>query len=101
MQLHEELSDQGLKVITLNMEGKEIVPQAESVAKKLKLQLTNLCVDEGMSDEVLDFLDRPDGLLPAVNVYDYRGRLLHKLEGEFTHEDLKQAVDSALAGEVL
>ena len=97
MQLHEKHKDQGLVVATLNMEGESILEQASSVVRRLKLPTTNWCLKEGMSDESLAWLDRPDGLLPAINLYDRSGKLRYKFEAEIDHEELEQRLQELLA----
>lgn len=97
MQLHEKHKDQGLVVATLNMEGETMLDQANSVARKLKLTTTNWCLEGGMGDESLAWLDRPDGLLPAVNLYDRSGALRYKFEGMIEHAEVEQRVHELLA----
>ena len=94
MQLYQQLKDQGLVVITLNMEGEEVFDKAAKILKDKNIAAVNLCLSGGSSDEGLAVLES-DGLLPAVNLYDRNGTLRHQTTG-LDEEELDRVVRELL-----
>ena len=90
MQLHQQYREQGLHVITLNMDSDVEFENAAEAIRQLELKSENLCLAEGMSEEGAAVVALQEGFLPAVNLYGRDGKLRYQFEGEFE----ERAVDS-------
>ncbi len=96
MQLHQKYFDRGFEVVTLNMEGADEFPAVEEVIRKLNLEMPHLALAEGLSDEGVAAVQLPNGLLPAINIYDRGGELSVQWEGDVTDDELRQRIESLL-----
>ena len=94
MQLHNKYQDQGLEVITVNVEGEEGQQLALQSLQKHSVDLTNWCLVEGLSDEVTGLLKLD--AVPALVFYDKQGQHYETLVGEVSHEELEQRVERLL-----
>ena len=96
VQLHEKYRDQGLEVITVNLEGEEGMPAALDRLNKLSITTTNWCVAEAMTKEVKETL-QVEALPAVVNVYDRSGRLWESFVGGADHDTLERMIEQLLA----
>ncbi len=96
MQLHREHQENGLALVTLNMEGEEKLEEAEVILREQEIVANNLILREGMTQDALDQLEH-DGVLPAVHLYDRQGQLRHQLTGVIDETELDRFVLALLA----
>ena len=96
MQLHQQYQDQGLEIITLNMEGAEALELAEDVLQQHNITLTNFSLVGGDSEENLKLVESEDGSLPAINLHDRNGKLRVQMVGIIDDEELANHTDKLL-----
>lgn len=97
MQLHQKYRDQGMDVITLNMEGEEALEMSQKLMKQLDIKATNLCLVESMSDEGIAATKLEEGVLPALNLYDRSGELRYQAEGVVDDDEVERALMELLS----
>jgi hypothetical protein len=97
VQLHQKHNDEGLEIITLNMEGEAFLDKARAVIQRLDVGVTNFCLAEAMTDEGLAAVQHESGILPAINLYDRKGRLRHHFEGEINDDEVEQMLSELLS----
>ena len=78
--MYQQLKEQGLEVVTLNMEGDQVLDKATAILAAKHIAVTNFCLLEGSSEAGLAAV-QGDGSLPAVNLYDRAGNLRHQTTG--------------------
>ncbi len=95
MQLHNKYQNDGLTVITLNMDGEEKEAEVDELLRTQNINLTNLVLREAMAQPALEAVDSA-GVLPAVNLYDRQGQLRHQLSGVIDRAELDGLVQALL-----
>lgn len=99
VQLHQKYSDKGFEVITLFVEGEETLDAGQALLEQLKLSATtNIAIAEGLAEEALPALQMTDdSLLPTIHLYDRKGRLRYRLEGEIDEEGVERHIEELLS----
>ena len=94
VQLHEKYNQQGLDVITVNVEGEKGMQRALKALRKHSITTTNWCLIEAFNEEVEDALNID--MIPALHVYDRKGRLRDAIIGEVKHDRLESLIEELL-----
>lgn len=96
MQLHQTYGDQGLDVIAMNMDGLEEKDAANKMLSQLDLPLVHWGLNEGMTEAGLAAVQVKDGAVPAIHLYDRKGRLRYRFDGVNDKEELERAIGELL-----
>ena len=94
VQLHEKYKKQGLDVITVNVEGEKGMQRALEALQKHSITTTNWCLIEAMNEEVEQALNID--MIPALHVYDRKGRLREAIVGELKHDEVERRIGELL-----
>ena len=96
VQLHRDLKDQGLRILTVNIEEEERHEAAKSILEKHQITLSNVALKQAEAESALGVLEAVDRDLPAINIYGRQGKLRFTSTG-LDEEELEGQVAMLLA----
>jgi thiol-disulfide isomerase/thioredoxin len=96
--------DQGLAVVSVNMDAPEAVEQTLTFLRSSQAGgLTNLVSQYGGGSKSMEVFEIPNGALPCYKIYDERGQLRHTIgldptgRRQFSFQEVDEAVEMQLA----
>lgn len=93
VQLHRELSEQGLAVISVSMDEPENEPEVLDFLTRQGATFPNLISRYGIGPQSVEVFGITDGALPHLKLYDRTGSLQREfVGGQFTPDQIDRAV---------